>query len=310
VEYWTGRSGLAVWQLLAWVGLSPGKYHAWQSRRGRPNRHNAPVPRVYWLLPWEREAIIGFAQRHPGEGYRRLAYRMLDADVVAASPSSVYRVLKRAGLVLAADTGVSRKGQGFEGPTSPHEDWHIDVSYLNIAGTFYYLCAVLDGYSRFIVRWGLRESMTEQEIEVVLQGARERFPGCAPRIISDNGPQFVARDFKEFVREAGMTHVRTSPYYPQSNGKIERWHKSIKHECIRPNPPVSLEDARALVEGYVNEYNTARLHSAIGYITPTDKLEGRAEAIFSLRKEKICAARKVREQACRASVMPEESANG
>lgn len=96
-------------------------------------------------------------------------------------------------------------------------------------------------------------------------------PGSeATRIISDNGPQFIAKDFKEFIRVSGMTHVRTSPYYPQSNGKIERWHKSLKGECIRPGTPLSLEDARRLVKGYVEHYNDVRLSSAIGYITPRD----------------------------------------
>ena len=96
---------------------------------------------------------------------------------------------------------------------------------------------------------------------------------------SVNGPQFIARDFKEFIRISGMTHVRTSPYYPQSNGKIERWHKSLKGECIRPGTPLSLEDALRLVEGYVEHYNNARLNSAIGYITPKDMLAGHQQEI-------------------------------
>jgi transposase InsO family protein len=94
--------------------------------------------------------------------------------------------------------------------------------------------SILDGFSRFLVHWDLRESMREADVEVILQRAKEKYPEAKPRIISDNGPQFIARDFKEFIRISGMTHVRTSPYYPQSNGKIERWHKSLKSECIRP----------------------------------------------------------------------------
>ena len=109
--------------------------------------------------------------------------------------------------------------------------------------------------------------MTEADIEIILERAKELHPQAKPRIISDNGPQFIAKDFKEFIRVSGMTHVRTSPYYPQSNGKIERWHKSLKGECIRPGTPLSLEDARCLVEGYVEHYNNVRLNSAIGYIT-------------------------------------------
>lgn len=160
----------------------------------------------------------------------------------------------------------SKKGTGFEQPLAAHHHWHIDVSYINISGTFYYLCSILDGCSRYIVNWDLRESMTEADIEIILERAKELHPEAKPRIISDNGPQFIAKDFKEFIRVSGMTHVRTSPYYPQSNGKIERWHKSLKGECIRPGTPLSLEDARRLVEGYVEYYNDFRLNSAIGYI--------------------------------------------
>ncbi|MGF1580476.1 MAG: transposase [Gemmataceae bacterium] len=200
---------------------------------------------------------------------------MLDADVVAVSPSSVYRVLKGAGLLDRHNTKPTKKGTGFVPPQKAHDHWHVDVAYLNIAGTFYYLCSILDGYSRYIVHWEIRETMTETDVETILQRARERFPGVKPRIISDNGPQFVAKDFKEDIRICGMTHVRTSPYYPQSNGKIERFHRTIKGEAIRPGTPLSLEDAQRIVSGYVTHYNEVRLHSAIGYISPKDKLEGR-----------------------------------
>ena len=176
-------------------------------------------------------------------------------------------------------------------PLTAHQHWHIDVSHINIHGTFYYLCSVLDGYSRAIVHWDIRESMTEAEVEVIIQRARKCHPGVTPRIISDNGPQFIAKDFKEFIRICGMTHVRTSAYYPQSNGKIERWHKSLKTECIRPGTPLSPEDARRLIAHYVEHYNTVRLHSAIGYVTPQDKLAGRAEAIGAARDRKLAEAR-------------------
>ena len=125
---------------------------------------------------------------------------------------------------------------------SPHRHRHIDVSYINI-GTFYYLCSIPDGCSRYIVNWDLRESMTETDIEVILERAKELHPEAKPPIISDSAPQLIAKDFKEFIRISGMTHFRTSPYYPQSNGKIERWYKSLKGGCIRPGTPLSLDDA-------------------------------------------------------------------
>ena len=164
-----------------------------------------------------------------------------------------------------------------------------------LAGTFYYLCSVLDGYSRSIVHWDLRESMKEAEIEMILERAKEKFPEAKPRIISDNGPQFIARDFKEFIRISGMTHVRTSPFYPQSNGKLERWHKSLKSECIRPLTPLSVEDARRLIQTYVDRYNTVRLHSAIGYVVPRDMLAGRQAEIHAARDRKLEEARRQRQ---------------
>jgi putative transposase len=221
---------------------------------------------------------------------------MLDANEVACSPASVYRVLKAQGLLAGASPNISKKGTGFVQPLKAHQEWHVDFSYLNIAGTFYFFCSILDGYSRFVVHHEIREKMEEIDVETIIQRARELHPGVTPRLISDNGPQFIAKDFKEFIRITGMTHVRTSPYYPQSNGKIERFHKTLKGDCIRVQVPLSLEDARRIVLDYVEYYNNVRLHSAIGYVTPKDKLEGREQAIFDERDRKLAEARERRKQ--------------
>ena len=233
VRCWSEKTEIGTGRFIHWLGVRASKFYDWRERYGRVNEHNGWVPRDFWLQPWEKQSIIRYHLDHPLEGYRRLTFMMLDADVVAVSPSSVWRVLQQAGLLSRWKGKPSRKGTGFEQPPHPHQHCHIDVSYINVSGTFYYLCSILDGFSRSIVHWDLRESMTEAEIEVILQRAREKYPEAKPRIISDNGPQFIARDFKEFIRIAGMTHVRTSPGYPQSNGKLERWHKSLKSECIR-----------------------------------------------------------------------------
>lgn len=292
INTWGGeRSGLRPLQFVDWLGIGRSKYYDWRERYGKANEHNRLIPRDHWLQDWERRAIIDFHHKFPLEGYRRLTFMMLDRDVVAVSPSSTYRVLKAAGLIDTWNTKPSKKGTGFEQPLRPHEHWHIDVSHINIAGTFYYLCSLLDGCSRSIVHFELRPSMTEADVETILQRALEKFPDAKPRIISDNGPQFIAKDFKEFVRIAGLTHVKTSPYYPQSNGKIERWHKSLKADCIRPGTPLDLDQARSLVTGFVEHYNTVRLHSAIGYITPQDKLLGKDKAIFAARDQKLASAR-------------------
>ncbi|TWT91329.1 IS2 transposase TnpB [Neorhodopirellula pilleata] len=156
------------------------------------------------------------------------------------------------------------------------------------------MCSVLDGCSRSIIHWEIREKMEEVDIEVILQRAREKFPNAKPRIITDNGPQFISRDFKEFIRIAGMTHVKTSPYYPQSNGKIERYHRTIKGDCIREKHIETVEDARRIVGDYVNYYNEVRLHSAIGYVTPQAKLMGKERDVFAARDQKLEAARESR----------------
>ncbi len=142
--------------------------------------------------------------------------------------------------------------------------------------------------------------MTERDIETIVQRGLEKFPDERPRIISDNGPQFIAKDFKEFIRLTGTTHVRTSPYHPQSNGKLERWHGTLKGERFRLAAPETLDEARRVVASFVAHYNDVRLHSAIGYITPADKLAGLEHAIFAERDRKLESARALRRQSRRS----------
>jgi transposase InsO family protein len=294
VREWSEKTELATERLVNWIGMGRSKFYDWKRRYGKVNEHNSWVPRDHWLEDWEKRAVIDYYLAHPDDGYRRVTYMMMDEDIVAASPSSVYRVLAQADVIRRWERKRSGKGKGFQQPLGPHEHWHIDISYVNVCGTFYYLCSILDGYSRYIVHHEIREQMKEQDIEIILQRASEAFPDASPRVISDNGPQFIAKDFKAFLKLKGMDQVRTSPYYPQSNGKLERWHQSLKRECIRPKTPLCLADAQRVVAGFVKHYNTERLHSAIGYITPVDKLHGKAEAIFHERDRRLQEARERR----------------
>lgn len=301
VRYYSDKTEIAAGDFIRRIGIVRSKYYDWKRRYGKVNEHNAWIPRDFWLTGFERQAIITYYHDKPLEGYRRLCYMMIDADIAAVSPSSVYRVLSNAGLLNKFNGKKSKKGTGFVQPLKAHEHWHIDISYINICGTFYYMCSVLDGFSRYIVHWEIREAMKESDVEIILQRAHEKFPDATPRVISDNGPQFIAKDFKEFIRISGMTHVKTSPYYPQSNGKLERYHKTIKSTCIRVNTPLSLPDAQRLVTDFVDHYNNRRLHSAIGYITPADKLQGHAETILAQRDAKLAAAREARKALRNAS---------
>lgn len=293
---WSQTTELPIKVFLRGLTLSPAKFYRWKQRYGKANEHNGKIPRDFWLEEHERQAILDFHEQHPLEGYRRLSFMMLDQGVVAVSPSSVYRVLRAAGRLDRWNPKPSSKGKGFGQPTAPHRHWHTDVAYVNVGGTFYYFTGVLDGYSRYLLHWELRESMTEEDLEIVLQRAIERFPEARPRIISDNGSAFIARDFKTFIRETGMTHVRTSPYYPQSNGKIERFHRTIKNDALRRFEPSDPEQARQVIARFVEHYNEVRLHSAIGYVTPADMLAGREPEIWAERDRKLEGARELRRQ--------------
>ncbi len=294
VRDWSDKTEVPQERFIRWLEMPRGKFFEWRERYGKANEHNSQLPRDFWLLPEERQAILDFHERNPLEGYRRLAFMMLDADIVAASPTTVYRVLSEARRLDRWPKSTSTKGTGFQQPTRAHEHWHLDIAYLNLAGTFYYLCTLLDGFSRAIVHWEIGETMTESDVELIIQRGLETYPQAKPRIISDNGPQFIAKDFKSFIRITGLTHVRISPYYPQSNGKIERWHRTLKSEAIRLRQPQNLDEAKRVVEAFVGHYNAKRLHSGIGYVAPFDKLEGRAEDIWAARDRKLEDARERR----------------
>lgn len=285
------RTEIPVRKLLGWLELSPGKFYAWQQRVACPNRHNGIIPKDHWLLSWERQAIIDYASRHGSEGYRRVAFEMIDADVVYASPSSVYRVLKEAGLLTKFVARESPKGTGYVQPTAPHEQWHTDISYVNVCGTFMFLITVLDGFSRYIVHHDLRTSMERWDVLLVIQRAREKFPGVRPRVISDRGGPYIAREFKEYLRLAGLKQTLISVRYPQSNGKMERFYKTIKGECIRRSSFLSIRDARRIIAEFIAYYNDKRLHSAVDYIAPLNVLLGKREEIVKMRYEKLALAR-------------------
>lgn len=225
---------------------------------------------------------------------------MMDADVVAASPATVYRILKDAGRLGPKFAPPTKKGRGFAQPNHPHRDWHIDFSHIRVGGIFYHLCSILDGYSRYIVAWELREYMRDLDAQIVVQKGREAFPHARPRLISDNGSHFVSREFRSFLKMCQFEQVRTSPGYPQSNGKKERWYASLKQECLRPGVPLTFDDAQRLIGEYVQYYNTVRLHAAIGYVTPADRLHQIDDLIHRQRDEKLEAARERRRLARQA----------
>ena len=158
-------------------------------------------------------------------------------------------------------------------------------------GTFFFLMTILDGFSRMVIHHELRSHMEEYDVEVTIQRALEKYPEAKPNIITDNGSQYISKDFKEFVRVSGLNHIRTSIRYPQSNIKIERFHKTIKQEKIRKSSMISIGDARKQIEEFICYYNEERLHSSIYYLTPKEVFEGHMKKRLNKRQEKLDTTR-------------------
>lgn len=295
VEYiatMSNKTHISKQQLVDWLGISSSKYYQWQNRLGAPNQHNGHCIREHWIQPQERQAIIKYCRHRTDEGYRRLTYMMIDEDIVYVSPSTTYRVLKQAGLLSRWNTKEQKSPKRpFVQPTAPHEQWHIDIKYVNVMGTFLFFIGIIDGYSRYIVNHELRSNMTEYDVELTLQRAKEKYPGVNPRVITDNGPQFISKDFAEFIRDSGLKQIRTSIANPQANGKIEAYFKTLSRECLRRRSFIGIEDARKQIAGFVDRYNNERLHSSLGYLRPRDYLYGDVKERFNERQRKLDRAR-------------------
>lgn len=277
------------------IGLPKSKYYSWKDRLGQENHHNGKIPKEHWHTPLEEKAVLSYARKHLNstdryfrDGYRRLTYRMIDQEVAALSPSSVYRILKRHDLLNPWNKKkTTSKGKGFNQPDKPHKHWHVDIKYIFFGGKFYFLISVIDGYSRFIVNYGLFEDMKTETITTLIQGAKDKYEGVSPRIISDNGPQFISKEFSKFISFVEFTHVKTSVGYPQSNGKIERFHGTFNQEFYKTTPLLSFEDAKEKINEYIETYNYSRLHSSLFYLTPSDFIENRVDEKLKCRENNL-----------------------
>src|SRR5690606_4399295 len=184
--------------------LSKARYREWSKRAARDALadQSTAAPTCDALLPEEKRAVLDYALAHPKDGYRRLAWQMIDADVAYLSPSSVYRVLNEADLLYRWKRS-ARSGEAPAKPERPHERWHTDLMYLRVGDTWYVLVTVLDAYSRYVVHWGLLTSMSASDVRLVIQRALEltgRTGDVAPRLVTDNGVQFTSAEFRDLVR--------------------------------------------------------------------------------------------------------------
>lgn len=283
------------------MALPRAVYYAWRERAtAEALEDKSPqAPRTAQLLPPERDAIVTYAETHPTLGYRRLAWAMVDAEVAAASPSAVYDVLRSAGTLYrpaAADRPLRRPPLA----TRPDQRWHLDVLYLWVLGRWYFLVTVIDAYSRYIVAWDLCWTLTDDAMALVLRTALDRTPGASPEIVTDNAPEFIGRDFLLACKAESLKHIRTRIYHPQSNGTVERYHRTFREEGWQGATPTDYPAAGALITDWVQTYNTLRLHSALQYLTPWDYYRGDPMARITERRQKLQAARTRRREAWEA----------
>jgi transposase InsO family protein len=286
------RTAISRRQLLVWAGLQRSRYTRWQgmhTKRAETRFTEERPPLCHQILPEEKQSIIAYATavRRSGRcvSHRILTYEMLDRDVAAVSESTTVRVLQEARAIPARVVEETRHGKGFIQPLVLHEHWHTDISYLWEFGYRAYLISVLEGRSRAVLYHKVMTSMMSRDVELVLQYAQELYPQARPRLITDNGGQFVSMQFKGFLAGNGFTHVGTSRAYPQSNGKVERQFRTTK-ETLRELSVLSYADLVTRVGEVVRVYNNERYHSALGYVTPMDVLMGRDEGIKKERQMK------------------------
>ncbi len=275
-------------QALMTLGIPKSNYYRW--RRGQPDSGNWKRP---WnrITPYEEDRILAVARESPELSSRQLAAWITDNESFAVSESTVYRILRREGLVKRQETQLTAAREYHTKTARPHQMWATDASYFRVVGWgYYYLVTVMDDYSRFILAWKLQKDMSANSlIEVVQEAVDATGMTDVPvedrtKLLSDNGPGYVSRSFRDYLRLVGIGHILSAPFHPQTNGKVERYQQSLKREVnqLPYEAPSQLDKA---IADFVDYYNYRRYHKALGDVTPADVLYGRKEQILQRRKE-------------------------
>jgi transposase InsO family protein len=291
-------SHLPVKRTLAMLGIAGSTYYDWYARwvdggidalEDRP-----PLPGSVWnRIPDEiRRDFVEFALEHEDLAPRELAVKYTDEKRYFISGSSAYRILKAEDLVTAPAHVVIRAADEFKDKTSrPNELWQTDFTYLKVIGWgWFYLSTILDDHSRYIIAWKLCTTMKAEDVTDTLELALNA-SGCdqvtvvqKPRLLSDNGSSYVAGDLADYLDDKGMEHVRGAPHHPQTQGKIERWHQTLKNRILLENYFLP-GDLERQISAFVDYYNNHRYHESLGNLTPADVYHGRGATILKRREE-------------------------
>jgi len=277
------------------LGLSRSTYYRWLKRQGegrlQDKKGGSPVP---WnkLKPAEETGIIARARASPELSCRQLAWQLVDEEKWYVSESTVFRILKREGLIKPAEVIGFKAGKEYKRKTNRiNELWGTDCCHLKVAyWGWYYLESVMDDFSRFILGWDLKTDMTGGSLEDVVQQAVD-FTGMTDVpiedrtvLLSDNGAGYLSQQFNQYLRLVGIRHITASPFHPQTNGKIERYHRTLKGEInkVPYDMPSELKEA---IRAFIEYYNYRRYHEGLGNVTPYHVYTGRHVEIIRKRKE-------------------------
>ncbi len=275
-------------QALAALGIPRSNYYRWRRSQPYPGKRKRPWNRI---TPNEESRILAVARESPELSSRQLSALITDNEGFAVSESTVYRILRREGLVKRQEIQLEAAKEYHNKTTRPHQMWATDASYFRIIGWgYYYLVTVMDDYSRFILGWKLQKDMSANSlIEVVQESVDATGMTDVPvenrtRLLSDNGAGYVSRAFRDYLNLVGIGHILAAPFHPQTNGKVERYQQSLKRDVnqLPYELPSQLEKA---IADFVDYYNFRRYHKALGNVTPADVLYGRREEILENRRE-------------------------
>ena len=289
---------LPVRAVLRQLGVPPSTFYGWYRRfeaEGFDGLHDhKPMPRPTWNAIPEprRDEILDLALEKTDLSPREIACRYTDEERYFVSESSVYRILKDADLITSPAYVLMSAADVFQNPTTRvHEMWQTDFTYFRIIGWgWYYLSTVLDDYSRYIIAWKLSSTMGAGDVKqtlddaIAITGVDQVKVRHRPRLLSDNGPAYVSGELREYLKERKMSHTRGAPYHPQTQGKIERWHRTMKNVVKLEHYYFSGELKEALRD-FVAYYNNERYHEALDNVTPADVYFGRQYRIIAEREK-------------------------
>ncbi len=303
------KSSLGVKRTLAELDINRSTFYDWYQRYSEGGydalASNPPHRRRFWnaIPPDVKKKVVETALEHLDKSPRQLAWYLTDNQGYYLSESSVYRILKANDLITSPNYTVISAKDKFDQPTTRvNQMWQTDFTYLKVVHWgWYYLSTVLDDYSRYILSWKLCTGMSTDDVTdtihlaIAKSSVDHAYVLHRPRLLSDNGPCYISGDLKDYLVDNGMTHTRGRPYHPQTQGKIERYHRSMKNILLLDNY-YSPDELKLQIENFVEYYNNERYHESLNNVTPADVYTGQNVRIIKKRqriKERTMKLRKL-----------------